>query len=120
MIEEEDQTAQDASQQTEQETKTESDSKQETENQEPLPPIDVNAFVEMMIQQLGECAWAKMGLVPDPLSGKIEKDMQQAKIAIDCAASLMETIKPTVSDDQKREYSVMLSNLRMNYVRQQG
>jgi len=88
------------------------------EAKEPLPPIKVPELVALFINQLAAVAWQRMGLVPDPLSGKIEKDMEQARLAIDSAAVLLEKLEPSLSEIEKRDFRVLLSNLRVNFVKQ--
>jgi hypothetical protein len=61
-------------------------------------------------------AWRKMGLLVDPKSGKIEKDMVQAKVAIDTVGFIIEKLEGRLQDQEMRELRTLLSNLQLNFV----
>ena len=83
-----------------------------------LPPVDVYSLLRSFIGLLGAQAWQWMGLIKDPSTGKIEKDMAQAKVAIDAVAALMAQIEAGLSPSESEELRAMLSDLRINFVRQ--
>ena len=83
-----------------------------------LPPIDVYSLLGSFLGLLGAQAWQWMGLVKDPSTGKIEKDLVQAKIAIDAVAALAAQLEGKVSASESGELQAMLSDLRINFVRQ--
>jgi uncharacterized protein DUF1844 len=82
-----------------------------------LPQVDVPGALSVCINMLNEVAWMKMGLIPN-LQGKIEKDLAQAKVAIDAVGDLVARLDPLVRDQDRRDMQVMLSNLRINFVQQ--
>jgi len=57
-----------------------------------------------------------MGLRPNPTTRKIHQDLNQAKTAVDSIAFLVEQVAPHVSEEQKREYRNLVSDLRVNFV----
>lgn len=79
-------------------------------------PIDVNQVLMVMIDQLAGIAWQKLGLQPDILTNKIEKDLTQAKTAVDVVAHLANIITPELDDSDKRQMQTLVSNLKINYV----
>ncbi|MBP6963086.1 MAG: DUF1844 domain-containing protein [Armatimonadetes bacterium] len=83
-----------------------------------MPPIDVYTLLMSFIGMLGAQAWQWMGLVTDPSTGKIEKDLVQAKVAIDSIAALATQLDGKISDADSKELQSMLSDLRINFVRQ--
>lgn len=83
-----------------------------------LPPVDVYALLGSFIGIMGAQAWQWMGLVKDPSTGKIEKDMAQAKVAIDAVAALAAQLEGKVSPSESEQLKAMLSDLRINFVRQ--
>ncbi len=83
-----------------------------------LPPVDVYSLLRTFIGMLGAQSWQWMGLVKDPSTGKIEKDLVQAKIAIDAVAALVAQLEGKVSASESAELQGMLSDLRINFVRQ--
>jgi hypothetical protein len=59
-----------------------------------------------------------MGLQPDPKTGKIEKDMDQAKLAIDASETLFKLIEESLDDDDKRQVQNLMRDLKVNYASQ--
>ncbi len=55
---------------------------------EGLPKLAVRDRLLMCIDILYQSAWISMGMVSDPSSGQIERNMEDAKIAIDSVAFL--------------------------------
>jgi hypothetical protein len=90
----------------------------ETAEDEPLAAMDVYALLTTTISLLSSGAWAWMGLTASPFTGKMEKDLPQAKTAIDTVAFLVDQVEPRLSETERRDLRNMLSNLRLNYVQQ--
>ncbi|MFM9873267.1 MAG: DUF1844 domain-containing protein [Fimbriimonadaceae bacterium] len=79
-------------------------------------PIDVNQVIMVMIDQMAGIAWQKLGLQNDFITGKLEKDLSQAKTAVDCVSKLADFILPQLDDNDKRQIQTLISNLKVNYV----
>jgi hypothetical protein len=88
--------------------------------EEELQPIDVYAMLRVMVGQLSAVAWQKMGLQADPFTNKTHKDLDQARVAIDCAVALAEKVLSRLQGQEKRDLESLLTDLRMNFVRQSG
>lgn len=89
-------------------------SEQETDS--PREPLDVAALIAVMVDQLATVSWQKLGLQPDMASGRIVKDLPQAKLAIDAVASLAELIDSQLDDDDRRSMQNLIRDLRLNYI----
>ena len=74
------------------------------------------AVIAMMVDQVAAIAWQKLGLQPDMLTGKIAKDLEQAKAAIDLASDLANIIEPKLDESDKRRIHGLVRDLRLNYV----
>ena len=85
-----------------------------------LHPIDVYALLRVTIVQLASVAWQKMGLQADPFTNTIVKDLAQARLAIDAAAALIEKFRPSLQGQEARDYDTLLTDLRLNFVKQSG
>jgi Domain of unknown function (DUF1844) len=85
---------------------------------EKLPPVTALDVVAVCIGQLHEIAWAQMGLVPNPVSQTIQRDLTDARLAIDCVADLVRHLEKAGDPSLQRELQNMLSNLRLNFVQQ--
>jgi hypothetical protein len=85
---------------------------------ERLPAVTARDIVTVCIGQLHEIAWAQMGLVPNPTSQTMQRDLTDARLAIDCIADLVRHLEKSADVATQRELQTMLSNLRLNFVQQ--
>ena len=83
-----------------------------------LPPVDVYTLLKSFIGMLAAQSWQWMGLVKNPSTGNIEKDLAQAKAAIDAIAALAGQLEGKISAHESEELRGMISDLRINFVRQ--
>jgi hypothetical protein len=87
-----------------------------------LPPEllapDLPFLLANMAMTLEEQAWRHLGLVANPITRQVEKDMQKAKIAIDVVSFIVTQVAPLVSDNQRRDLQNKVSTLQMNFVEQ--
>lgn len=83
-----------------------------------LPPVDVYSLVKSFIGILGAHAWQWLGLVKNPVTGQLEKDLAQAKVAIDSIRALVQQIEGKLEPSEDRELKGMISDLQINYVQQ--
>ena len=87
-------------------------------DEEKKEPLSVYALVAASLDQFVAVAWQKMGLHPDVITHKVEKVIQQAKVAIDIAARLAESLDPVLDDDERRHIQNLMTDLKINLVRQ--
>ncbi len=81
------------------------------------PVLDL---VQTFLNVLAARAWQHLGLVPDPSSGKVERRLDDAQLAIDAAAALAEVLRPRVGERDRREVETLITNLRLNFVEQKS
>jgi len=82
----------------------------------PLPTVyDLLQFVTGMI---AEQAWVRMGLRLAPGQKETEKDLAQAKIAIDTVVFISDKLHAHISEDDRRALRALISDLQVNFVRQ--
>jgi hypothetical protein len=79
---------------------------------------DVQSLVATCINLFAAKAWEKMGLVPDPQTKQIGRNLEDAQLAIDAASALGDLIRQRVDDAGRREIEMLLANLRINFVEQ--
>lgn len=65
---------------------------------------------------LGAIGWQFLGKIPNPQTGKVEKDLLQAQEIIDLLAILEEKTKGNLTKEEDNILKATLSNLRLNYV----
>ena len=85
-----------------------------------IASIDIYPLLGVFTNILSEQAWQFMGLRVRPATQKIEKDMDRAKIAIDCVAFMIDKIEPQLTDAEKPKMRGLLTDLQINFIRQQG
>jgi len=83
-----------------------------------LPPVDVYSLLKSFISLLGTHTWQWLGLVKDPMTGRMVQDLAQAKVAIDSIAAMASLLEVKLEDSERRELQAMLSDLRINFVQQ--
>jgi len=82
----------------------------------PHESIDIYQVIAMMVDQMAAIAWIKLGLQPDLVTGRIEKDLTQAKVAIDITTHLSSFVEPNLDDSDKQRIHSLIRDLRLNYV----
>lgn len=102
------------------------DEKQETSGDEErsgtvvnIAFLDTYTLMRVFIGLLANQAWQDVGLVMNPQTQKIEKNMERAKIAIDCIAFLIEKLEPQLQNEEKEKLRSLLIDLQLNFVQQQ-
>ena len=87
-------------------------------SQDQVPqPISVATVLFETVDFMSALAWQKMGLQPDLATGKIEPNLDEAKLAIDAVAALSEIILHKLdSEEDKRQVQNIVRDLRVNYV----
>lgn len=81
-------------------------------NTREIPPIDFPTF----ILSLASSAQVHLGLIPNPASGKPEKNLELAKQTIDILAVLQEKTRGNLAKEEDRLLEGILYDLRMKFV----
>ncbi len=79
-----------------------------------MPQLEVN-FV-MFITSLSMQAMMSLGLYPNPVTKKEEKNLEAAKYTIDTIAMLQEKTKGNLTSEESRLIDNILYDLRMKYI----
>ena len=61
-------------------------------------------------------AWAALGKVPNPVTGRIERDLGGARAAIDTLSALEARSRGNRTEDENRFFDRALGDLRLNYL----
>lgn len=92
------------------------EAKEEEKQEEPLKEPDLLTLFIWFISMLSGKAWEYLGLIMNPETKEINKDLKKAKIAIDTIAFLFDQIKDALTKEDFKRIENLLANLRMNYV----
>lgn len=79
-------------------------------------PASVYDFLIAMVDSMAAIAWQKLGLQHDMITGKIEKDLGEAKVAIDITTHLSTFIHDRLDESDRRKLENLIKDLRLNYV----
>jgi len=84
---------------------------------EPYSQEELNeAYFIQLVYTFQAAAMQQMGKITNPMTGKIEKNMEQAKHSIDMLAMLETKTGGNLTDRERRTLEKSLFELRMNYV----
>ncbi|MBU0951947.1 MAG: DUF1844 domain-containing protein [Elusimicrobia bacterium] len=72
-------------------------------------------FIGLIIS-LSAGAWQHLGKIENPITGKIEKNMENAKMSIDILEMLKEKTKGNLSAEEEKLLDNTLADLKLNYV----
>ena len=78
----------------------------------PLPEPSLKTFVSGMAGQV----LVNLGAVPNPVTGKPEVSLEQAKYSIDLLQILQDKTKGNLTDEEDKLMRTILYDLRMRYV----
>lgn len=81
----------------------------------PMPPPTLTALGSSLAMQ----ALAALGLLPDPLTGKVEVRLNRARHLIDTVNLLLEKTRGNISEEESRAMEEMLHELRLTFVQVQ-
>lgn len=83
-----------------------------------IAALPVWQLIPLFINILERVAWQKMGLIVNPQTQEVEKDLQQARVAIDSYSSLLEHLGDHVEPDTKTALKARLTDLKLNFASQ--
>jgi hypothetical protein len=86
------------------------------EEAEGLP--DVHSMLLVFLGQLRNLAWFRMGLIADPTTNRIERDLKQARVAIDTIEFLAKQLDSVVEPEERLPLKALVSDLQINFVEQ--
>ena len=72
-------------------------------------------FLEL-VMVFQQAAWQALGKIANPVNGKTETDLPQARHAIDMLAMLERKMAGNLTDQEQRFLANALTQLRLNYV----
>ncbi|HEX6791932.1 MAG TPA: DUF1844 domain-containing protein [Candidatus Krumholzibacteria bacterium] len=79
------------------------------------PSRDETLFLQL-VAMFQYAAMQQMGKIPNPMTGKIERDLAQARLSIDMIEMLDRRTQAQRSDTERQYLEKVLFELRMNYV----
>lgn len=78
--------------------------------------LKLNMLFMSLVLSLSQAAMQHMGKITNPLTGKIERNLEQAKVTIDMLEMLKEKSKGNLVKEEDKLISETLATLQLNYV----
>jgi len=78
------------------------------------------ANFDTLMQIVAAPCLVHLGLAPNPATGQVEKDVDQAKWTIDLLHVLEEKTRGNLTDEEKGHIDLMLHQLRSAYLKERG
>jgi hypothetical protein len=88
----------------------------ETESEAPKKPISIYEILTILVEQMASVSMQKLGLQRDPVTGTLEMNLPEAKVAIDVTAQLAQHLDSQVDDEDRRQLHNLVRDLKVNYV----
>lgn len=79
------------------------------------PSRDAALFLQLVLG-LQQAAMVALGKLMNPMSGKIERNLEAAKNTIDTIGAIEARTRGNLEADEQRVLSQVLTELRLNYV----
>ena len=70
----------------------------------------------LLVNQLSSSAWIQLGKIPDPMSGKVERNLEAASLTIDIIDAMAEKSKGNLDQESEKFLASTLSQLKLNYL----
>jgi len=77
---------------------------------------NINQYFASLILSLAASAWQQLGKVPDPITGKIEKNLENVKTTIDILDMLKQKTQNNLTLEEKKLLENAIADLQLNYV----
>lgn len=87
---------------------------------EETPQNRHHALFVTLIQQYQMQAWVSLGKLKNPVTDKIERNVELAGMSIDMLEMIKEKTRGNITEDERRFLEQTLSDLRLNYVEESG
>lgn len=85
-----------------------------------IASLSAGHMIQWTILRLAEKARERVGLVANPATGKITRDFEDARLAIDAVAALVDLLAPRPEPAALRRLQTLLADLRINYAARRG
>ena len=85
-----------------------------------ITSIDIYPLLGFFINILSIKAWVYMGLRIDQSKNEITKDLEKARLTIDCISFLIDKIEDQYTTEERMKLRSLLTDLQTNFVQQKS
>ena len=83
-----------------------------------FPQPSIYELMQFMVGMLAEQTWAHLGLRIAPGQKEPQKDLTQAKVAIDTIVFMIDKLHPHIGEEERKALRALVGDLQINFVRQ--
>jgi Domain of unknown function (DUF1844) len=76
---------------------------------------NLNPHFISLVMMLASAAWQQLGKVPNPVTGKLEKEVAHAQVTIELIAMIRDKTKGNLTNEEEKLISNTISDLQLNY-----
>ena len=76
----------------------------------------MNPMFLQLVFSFQQAAWMQLGKIANPISGKIEKNLDAAKMSIDMLIMVKEKTKGNLDTEEEKILANAITELELNYV----
>ncbi|MCI0697460.1 DUF1844 domain-containing protein [candidate division KSB1 bacterium] len=80
------------------------------------PEQKQQALFMQLVLMFHQAAWQQLGKIPNPITSKVERDLEQARMSIDLLDMLKARTQGNLSEDESRVLEQVLRELKLNFV----
>lgn len=80
-----------------------------------MPSPELSHFYQLILM-FETAALQQLGKLINPLTGKVEKELERAKFSIDMLGMIEEKTKGNLTAEEQGYLQIVLAQLRLNYV----
>ncbi len=84
-------------------------------DEEQIKPGEADFRLLALVMSLATAAWSQLGKIPHPATGKLEKDIEQAKITIDFLRMLLEKTTGNLTPKEQELLTNTVTDLELNF-----
>jgi len=84
-----------------------------------VPDSDLYGLLATMVTILAGAAWPALGLVPNPATGKVERRLDEARVAIDLCDFITARLDGHLPAEAQATLQQTVADLKLNFVEQQ-
>lgn len=82
-----------------------------------IAALDTYMLLSLFASILTTKAWQHLGLRVKPGTDKAEKDLDRARVAIDCVSFLIDKLEKHLTEKEKNEMRRVVTDLQINFAR---
>lgn len=83
-----------------------------------IAALPIWQIIPIFIGIFDRVAWQRMGMVVNPMTQQIEKDLDQARVAIDSYEALFKHLGDNINMETKKVLEARLTDLKLNFAQQ--